>query len=59
MIIDMTACLKNLFIDVDPALVGLSLFYAIRLTGLLQFTIRTSADVENLVRKSLVTCLIV
>ncbi|XP_065897567.1 ATP-binding cassette sub-family C member 4-like isoform X2 [Dysidea avara] len=34
--------------NVDPALVGLSLFYAIRLTGLLQFTIRTSADVENL-----------
>ena len=37
-------------LDVDPALVGLSLFYAIRLTGLLQFTIRTSADMENLVR---------
>ncbi|XP_065897571.1 ATP-binding cassette sub-family C member 4-like [Dysidea avara] len=34
--------------SVDPALVGLSMFYAINLVGLLQFVIRTSADVENL-----------
>ncbi|XP_065887047.1 ATP-binding cassette sub-family C member 4-like isoform X2 [Dysidea avara] len=34
--------------SVDPALVGLSMYYAIRLIGQLQFTIRTSAEVENL-----------
>ena len=41
-----------LYLGVDPALVGLSMYYAIRLIGQLQFTIRTSAEVENLVRKS-------
>ena len=37
-------------IDLDPALVGLSMVYAITLIGRLQNSIRTSAEVENLVR---------
>ncbi|XP_065913909.1 ATP-binding cassette sub-family C member 4-like isoform X2 [Dysidea avara] len=32
----------------DPALVGLSMFYAMNVSGIVQFTIRTSALVENL-----------
>ena len=43
-------------LGVDPALVGLSMFYAINLVGLLQFVIRTSADVENLVRE--ISCVV-
>ncbi|XP_065914062.1 ATP-binding cassette sub-family C member 4-like isoform X2 [Dysidea avara] len=34
--------------SLDPALVGLSMFYAMTISGLVQFTIRTSALVENL-----------
>ena len=37
-------------LDLDPALVGLSMVYAITLVGRFQNCIRTSAEVENLVR---------
>ena len=33
----------------DPALVGLSLVYVVSLNGMLQYAVRLSADVENLV----------
>jgi len=33
----------------DPALVGLSMAYAVDLTGLVQYTMRISAEVEDLV----------
>ena len=36
--------------DLDPALVGLTMVYAITLIGRFQNCIRTSAEVENLVR---------
>jgi len=41
----------NIFLPtaLDPALVGLSMFYAMLVSGIVQFTIRTSALVENLV----------
>ena len=40
----------GLFIlDLDPALVGLSLAYSITLTGMFQYCVRVSAEVENLV----------
>ena len=39
-----------LFTALDPALVGLSMFYAMLVSGIVQFTIRTSVLVENLVR---------
>jgi len=35
--------------DLDPALVGLSMAYAVDLTGLVQYTMRISAEVEDLV----------
>ena len=44
-----------LYSGLDPALVGLSMFYAMTISGLVQFTIRTSALVENLVRINVVT----
>ena len=37
-------------LDLDPALIGLSMAYAITLIGMFQHCIRTSAEVENLVR---------
>ena len=40
----------TLALDLDPALVGLSMAYAITLIGMLQHCIRTSAEIENLVR---------
>ena len=38
------------FVDLDPGLVGLSLVYVINLTGMFQYCVRISAEVENLVR---------
>ena len=40
----------SLILDLDPALVGLSMTYAVTLIGMFQHCIRTSAEVENLVR---------
>ena len=40
----------SVVLDLDPALVGLSMAYAITLIGMLQHCIRTSAEIENLVR---------
>ena len=37
-------------LDLNPALVGLSMAYGITLIGRIQNCIRTSAEVENLVR---------
>ena len=37
------------FLDLDPGLVGLSLAYSITLTGMFQYCVRVSAEVENLV----------
>lgn len=42
------------FAGLDPSLVGLSLAYIITLTGMLQYCVRISAEVENLVFKQLV-----
>ena len=39
----------NFCVGLDPTLVGLSMIYAINLIGLLQFTVRTSAEMEDLV----------
>lgn len=39
------------FLGLDPDLVGLSLAYVITLTGMFQYCVRVSAEVENLVRK--------
>ena len=36
-------------IVLDPALVGLSLVYAVSLNGMLQYAVRLSAEVDNLV----------
>ena len=33
----------------DPALIGLSLVYIVSLNGMLQYAVRLSAEVENLV----------
>ena len=33
----------------DPALIGLSLAYGVSLSGVLQYSVRLSAEVENLV----------
>lgn len=33
----------------DPALIGLALTYTISLTGMFQYTVRQSAEVENIV----------
>ena len=41
---------SSLILDLDPALIGLSMAYAITLIGMFQHCIRTSAEVENLVR---------
>ena len=41
---------SSLILDLDPALTGLSMAYAIALIGMFQHCIRTSAEVENLVR---------
>lgn len=38
-------------LGLDPGLVGLSLAYTITLTGMFQYCVRVSAEVENLVRK--------
>ena len=43
------------FLDLDPGLVGLSLAYSITLTGMFQYCVRVSAEVENLV-SSYSTC---
>ena len=43
----------------DPALLGLALTYAVTLSGLLQYTVRQSAEVENLVSDSIVSFLFV
>ena len=41
----MYVCLSVL----DPALIGLSLAYGVSLSGVLQYSVRLSAEVENLV----------
>ena len=41
----------------DPALLGLALTYAVTLSGLLQYTVRQSAEVENLVSDIVVSSL--
>ena len=41
---------SSLILDLDPALIGLSMAYAIALIDIFQHCIRTSAEVENLVR---------
>jgi len=38
-----------LFVVLDPAFIGLSLAYTVSLSGLLQYTVRLSAEVEHLV----------
>ena len=38
-----------LCVVLDPALVGLSLVYVVSLNGMLQYAVRLSADVDNLV----------
>ena len=37
------------FLVLDPALIGLSLAYGVSLIGILQYSVRLSAEVENLV----------
>ena len=37
------------YLDLDPGLVSLSLVYTITLTGMFQYCVRVSAEVENLV----------
>ena len=37
------------FSVLDPALIGLSLAYGVSLSGVLQYSVRLSAEVENLV----------
>jgi len=41
----------NIFLDLDPGLVGLSFVYTLTLTGMFQYCVRVSAEVENLVCK--------
>ena len=41
-----------LILVLDPALIGLSLAYGASLTDGLQYAVRRSTDVENLVRNS-------
>ena len=41
----------------DPALLGLALTYAVTLSGVLQYTVRQSAEVENLVTDVVVSSL--
>ena len=49
--------LKNYsFLDLDPGLVGLSLAYSITLTGMFQYCVRVSAEVENLVSSYSTRC---
>ena len=38
-----------LFLVLDPTLIGLSLAYGVSLIGILQYSVRLSAEVENLV----------
>ena len=40
-----------LFLVLDPALIGLSLAYGVSLSNIVQYSVRLSAEVENLVRK--------
>ena len=42
-------CTCILFVVLDPAFIGLSLAYTVSLSGLLQYTVRLSAEVEHLV----------
>ena len=37
----------RLYVDLNPVLVGLSLLYTNRLTGMFQFCVRQTAEVEN------------
>ena len=37
------------FLVLDPALIGLSIAYGVSLSNILQYSVRTSAEVENLV----------
>ena len=39
-----------LFLVIDPALMGLSLAYGVSLSNIVQYSVRLSAEVENLVR---------
>ena len=45
-----------LYLDLDPGLVGLSLVYVITLADMFQYCVRTSAEVENLVKKHDIGC---
>ena len=42
--------LANLYVELNAALVGLALTYIASLIGMLQYTVRQSAEVENTVR---------
>ena len=42
------------YIVLDPALIGLSLAYGVSLTGILQYSVQLSAEVENLVSYSFI-----
>ena len=44
-------CYSVLFLVLDPALIGLSLAYGVSLSNIVQYSVRLSAEVENLVRK--------
>ena len=39
-----------IFVVLDPALIGLSLAYGVSLTGILQYAVYLSTEVESLVR---------
>ena len=41
------------FLVLDPALVGLALVYGVSLPNMLQYSVRLSAEVEDLVRRLL------
>ena len=46
----MNLCVITQYLVLDPAFVGLSLVYAASISGLLQYSVRLSAKVEDLVR---------
>ena len=46
----------SVLLGLDPGLVGLSLAYTITLTGMFQYCVRISAEVENLVSDLFIDC---